>query len=417
MEGLRISRVIIFLNILLITIASLQFAPLRLTCKAESEKIWYVYDTIEPSLDEVKWVEKGGIQEAAAWIADGSWHQASMRQSLVNSNDIFVETYENFNWSLVRQIAEYYYARTFDTFDAFIEFVRSDPGQWLYLSWQIDTTWYGVSLDTTTVRTSYDETTSDAELWIWFHITRIPEYFVGEGRLESWLTGFDLTPISIGNLKIWEFHKDWNQNGISYNLRLEAPANMLSQHGENFTFTIGVSSYYQGYTFKIQQAIDINMPANTEVKEMSPFNMSIPRGNTASFVIARGDTYPASFTVVSGPPTKPLGQIIWENASVWLVTPAGWAAIATLSVLSVTGLRGRRIWRRSRLYHRMYNSMVTIYQLYSSDLMKFHQEMANVSSSIFQLLIQDKITDEQFERLLVRRDDLLQRAHGEQAKT
>lgn len=414
---MRISKVILFLNILVITIASLQFVPSRLTCRAESEKIWYVHDTIEPSLDEVKWVEEGGIQEAATWIADGSWHQASMRQSLVDSNDIFVETYENFNWSLVRQIAEYYYAMTFDTYDAFVQFVTSDPGQWLYLSWQIDTEWYGVPLNTTKVRSSYNETTSDAELWTWFHITRIPEYFVGEGRLESWLTGFDLTPVSIGNLKIWEFHKDWNQNGISYNLRFKAPANMLSQHGENFTFTIGVSSYYQGYTFKIQQAIDINMPASTEVKEMSPLNMSIPRGNTASFVIARGDTYPESFTVVSGPPTKPLGQIVWENASLWLVTPGGWAAIATLTVLSFTGLRGRRIWRRNRLYHRMYNSMVTIYHLYSSDLMKFHQEMANVSSSIFQLLIQDKITDEQFERLLVRRDDLLKRAHGEQAKT
>jgi len=102
---------------------------------------------------------------------------------------------------------------------------------------------------------------------------------------------------------------------------------------------------------------------------------------------------------------------------VWLVTPGGWAAIATLSVLGFTGLRGRRIWRRSSLYHRMYNSMVTIFHLYSTDLIKFHQEMANVSSSIFQLLIQDKITDEQFERLLVRRDDLLKRAYGEQSRT
>jgi hypothetical protein len=362
-------------------------------------------------------MEEGGIQQAALWIADGSWHQASMRQSLVGPNDIFVETYENFNWSLVRPIAEYFYSRVFDTFDVFAQFVRDDPAQWLYLSWQIDASWYGVSFNTTKTRYTYNETTFDAELWTWFHITHIPEYFVGEGRLESWLTGFDLTPISIGSLKLWEFHKDWNQNGISYSLRFKAPANILSQHGENFTFIIGVSSYYQGNTFKIQQVIDVNMPPSTEVKEMSPLNMSIFRGDTASFVIARGDTYPQSFAVVSGPPTKPLGQIVWENANVWLVTPGGWAAIATLSVLGFTGLRGRRIWRRSRLYHRMYNSMVTIYHLYSTDLIKFHQEMANVSSSIFQLLIQDKITDEQFERLLVRRDDLLKRAYGEQSRT
>jgi hypothetical protein len=409
-ERLKNSKVILFIGILAIT---LSFTLTPSICQAADEKIWYVHDTIEPSLDEVKWVEEGGTQEAPAWISDGSWYQASMRQSLVGPNDIFVETYEYFNWSLVRQIAEYYYGRTFDTYDAFVQFVKSDPGQWIYLSWQIDTEWYGVSFNTTKVKSSYNETTADAELWTYFHITRIPEYFVGEGRLESWLTGFDLTPVSIGSLELFEFHKDWSKNGISYNLRFKAPANMLSQHGENFTFTIGVSSYYRGYTFKIQQVIDINMPPNTEIKEMSPLNMSIPRGNTASFVIARGDTYPAQFSAVSGPPAKPLSQIVWEGASAWILTPGGWAAIATLTVLSFTGMRGRRIWRRSKLYHHLYNSMVTIYDLYSTDVIKFHQEMANVSTSIFKLLIEDKITDDQFEKLLVRRDDLLKRVHGE----
>jgi hypothetical protein len=64
----------------------------------------------------------------------------------------------------------------------------------------------------------------------------------------------------------------------------------------------------------------------------------------------------------------------------------------------------------------MYNSMVTIFDLYSSDIIKFHQEMANVSSSIFKLLIEDRITDEQFEKLLVRRDDLVKRVQGEPPK-
>jgi hypothetical protein len=61
----------------------------------------------------------------------------------------------------------------------------------------------------------------------------------------------------------------------------------------------------------------------------------------------------------------------------------------------------------------MYNGMVAIYDLYSGDLIKFHQEMANVSNQIFKLLIEDKITDDQFEKLLVRRDDLLKRVQGE----
>jgi hypothetical protein len=55
----------------------------------------------------------------------------------------------------------------------------------------------------------------------------------------------------------------------------------------------------------------------------------------------------------------------------------------------------------------------SIYDLYSGDVIKFHQEMANASNQIFKLLIEDKITDDQFERLLVRRDDLLKRVQGE----
>ena len=411
------TNVFIYFGLFAIISALLGLVVTQTICQAAEEKIWYVHDTIEPSLDEVRWVEEGGIDEAPGWISDGSWYHASMRQSLVGPSNIFVETYEFFNWTLVRQIAEYYYGATFDSFDSFVSYVSSQPDQWLYFSWQVDTEWYGVSFNTTKVRYSYNDTTSEAELWTYFHITRIPEYFAGEGKLENWLTGFDLTPVSTGSLTLWELHKEWGRSGVYYNLRFKAPANILSQHGDNYTATLPVSSYYQGNTFKIQQAIDINMPANTEVKETSPVSMAVSRANTASFVIPRGEKYPRAFTVLSGPPAKSFNQVIWENASLWVLTPGGWAAIATLIVLSWTAFRGRRFWTRSRLYHRMYNSMVTIYDLYSEDVLRFHQEMANVSTSIFKLLIEDKINDEQFEKLLVRRDDLFKRAHGDQTKS
>jgi hypothetical protein len=269
---------------------------------------------------------------------------------------------------------------------------------------------YGIIFNTTEIDYSFDDANSEAELWTSFHVTRVPEYFIGSERLENWLVGFDLTPISTGNLKLYEFRQDSAMNGSYYNLYFKAPANILAQHGDNFTLRIGVASSYQGYIFKIQQVIDINMPPNTEIREASPSNMSLLRGNTATFVIARGDTYPASFTVVSGPPTKSLSQTVWESASVWFLTPGGWAAIASLLVLSYTGLRGRRIWGRNRMYHRLYKSMVTLYDLYSRDLPRFHQEMDNMSKSIIRMLVEDRITDEQFEKLLKRRDDLVERS-------
>jgi len=377
--------------------------------QSADQKVWYVHDTIDPSVDEVKWREEGAIDEAQPWIADGSWFDMSKRESLVSANDIFVSMYERFNWSQVQEI----YGLPFATFDEFTQHLIDNPVYWLKDMWEIDTVWYGISANTTDFNYSFDEASSEAQLWTWFHITRIPEYFVGSERLSNWLVGFDLTAVSVGNLKMYEFYEDSNIAGTHYSLYYKAPANLLSQHGDNFTLTIGVAPAYIGYKFNAQQVIDINMPANTEIKEMSPQNLSsIPRGNTATFVISKDDPLPVSYVVVSGPQSKGFNQVLWENTSLWILTPGGWAAIASLTVLVYTGFRGRRIWRRSKLYHRMYNTMVTIYDLYAADIVKFHQEMANVSSSIFKLLIEDRITDEQFEKLLVRRDDLISRVQG-----
>jgi hypothetical protein len=45
--------------------------------------------------------------------------------------------------------------------------------------------------------------------------------------------------------------------------------------------------------------------------------------------------------------------------------------------------------------------------MYSKDLLRFHQEMENISRTIIRMLVEDKINDEQFEKLLKRRDDLM----------
>ncbi len=66
------------------------------------------------------------------------------------------------------------------------------------------------------------------------------------------------------------------------------------------------------------------------------------------------------------------------------------------------------------MYHRLYRSMVTLYDLYSKDEAKFRAEINGASKTIFKMMVEDKITDEQFEKLLTRRDDLLERAQKEQ---
>lgn len=378
--------------------------------KASEENIWYVHDVINPSIGEVHWSEEGATRETPPWISDRSWIRASMSQSLVGPNDIFVNIYEQFDWLLVRPVAEAYYGTTFSSFSMFEKTIAQNPGPWLRMSWQIDTHWYGVPLDTTKVVFSFDDSTQIAELWTWLHITRVPEYLVGEGILENWLTGFDLTPVSIGSLTLWEVHKDWNVNGTYYNLRFEAPADVLTQHGSTFNCTVPVARSYWGNTLKIQQVIDINMPVDTEAKTASPSDMAVFKGNTATLLIFFGDTYPALFSVTSGPLSKSLGQMILDNTAMTLLSPATWAAIGSLIVLSFTAARGRRIWRQNKRYHRIYNGMVTIYDLYSQDAVKLATEMDNLSKASIKMLLDDQITDEQFEKLLKRRDDLIERS-------
>jgi hypothetical protein len=397
---------LIYLGIFAVLILVLRLTLSPSYSQSSDQKIGYIHDIIEPSVDEVKWSEEGGIEVAPTWISDGMWHAVSIQQSLVSSGDIFVSWYESFNWSLVHD----YYGLPFVSAEDFGSNLTANAMWWLNYMWKIDTDWSGISANTSKVIVTSNDTTSTFELSLWFHITRIPEYFVSHGGLQGWLAGFDLTPVSTGALTAWEFHEDWNQIGVHYNLYFKAPAHVLSEHEDNFTFSIGVSSFYQGAAFNTSQIIDVNMPANTEIKETSPSSMAVQKGNTASFVKAPEDTYPEAFTVVSGAPAKSLSQIIADDASLWFFTPGGWAAIGSLLVLSFTGLRGRRILNRNKLYHRLYKGMVSIYDMYSKDLLKFHQEMENMSRTIIKMLVEDKINDEQFEKLLKRRDDLMIRA-------
>jgi hypothetical protein len=404
-RSLKTSRLLFHLAILIVLLLALRLTVALSYSQVGGQKIAYIQDTIEPSLDGVKWSEEGGIEVTPTWISDGMWNAVSIQQSLVDPGDIFVSWYESFNWSLVN----YYYGLPFAFVEDFGNNLTASPLWWLNSMWKIDPDWSGISANTSKVMFDFNYTTSTFELSMWFHITRIPEYFVGHGGLQSWLAGFDLTSVSTGALTAWEFHEDWNKIGLHYNLYFKAPAHLLIQHEDNYTFSIGVQSLYVDRAFNTSQTINVNMPADTEIKETSPSSMAVQKSNTASFVKAPEDTYPQVFAVVSGPRAKSLSQIIADDASLWFFTPGGWAAIASLLVLSYTGLRGRRILNRNNLYHRLYKGMVSVYDMYPKDLLKFHQEMDNISRAIIKLLVEDKINDEQFEKLLKRRDDLMTR--------
>jgi len=381
-------------------LSSLAFSP------TTSGQVWNISDIINPTLDNVEWIEEGNYSKPSSWISDGRWYEAHSRQTLVKSNDVFVSLSESFNWTAVKEGL----SQEYSSFDEFKNEISSNATWWLKYSWGIDVNWHGVPLDRIKVRTEFNATTFRAELYMWLHITNIPEYILGEKRLETWLTGFDLTAISVGKLESLQWYEDDTASGRYYYIYFKAPSNLLSQHKDTYSLILDVSPQYQGKTYDVDQKIQISMPSNTEVRSASPSSMSTWSGNTVTFTIHAGNRYPMEFSVTSGPAIKDVTQSFLESAGRWLIEPSTWVAFATLAVLLYTSFRGKRIWSRRKTYYRLYRSMVNIYDHYSLNFAQFYQEIENLSRSITKYFIEDKITDDQFDKLLTRRDDLIERA-------
>lgn len=85
---------------------------------------------------------------------------------------------------------------------------------------------------------------------------------------------------------------------------------------------------------------------------------------------------------------------------------------AFLSMIAIiyTAVRGKRVWDQQKRYHRLYWSMVSLYDHYTGDYAKFYQEIDDLSESITRYFVDDKLNDTQFDKLLTRRDDLITRA-------
>jgi hypothetical protein len=130
-------RLLIYLGISVVLLVALRLTLSPSYSQSSNQKIGYIHDIIEPSLDEVKWSEEGGIEVAPTWISDGMWNAVSIQQSLVSPGDIFVSWYESFNWSLVRG----YYGLSFVSAEDFGNNLTANVMWWLNYMWKVDTDW------------------------------------------------------------------------------------------------------------------------------------------------------------------------------------------------------------------------------------------------------------------------------------
>jgi hypothetical protein len=127
--------------------------------------------------------------------------------------------------------------------------------------------------------------------------------------------------------------------------------------------------------------------------------------------VNEGQMYPSSFSVTSGPPIKEFTQVFLENITSWVTDPSYWEVFGSLIAIVYGAFSGKRMWSRRKTYYRLYRSMVRVYDHYSTDVSKFDEEIDNLSKAITQYFIEGKINDNQFDRLLSRRDDLIHRVN------
>jgi hypothetical protein len=221
------------------------------------------------------------------------------------------------------------------------------------------------------------------------------------------LAGFRITELYIGSLENLNMFEWYTNYSTFYKIYFVTAANLMSKFEDTYSFLIegresGISN--------IVQEIQISMPSETQIQSASPSNMANFSENIVTFTVYEDDTHPESFSVTSGPQIKSFSQIFIESARRWVIEPSTWVAFFSLVAIVYTTIRGKRVWDRQKTYYRLYRSMVNLYDHYSEDFAKFNQELEDLSKSITKYFIENNINDTQFDKLLSRRDDLLERA-------
>ena len=412
----------IFICILYLSI-TLAFTTNAVFSSLNNDQVWEIFDTITPTLDKIQWQEEGNAGPPS-WIEDGRWYYANSRIILVKSGHyLFASFSESFNWSAVNASFEEDGWHTYPSFEAFRTDVMNNPHWWLLYSWGLNANWLGITVNTTKVEIELPggPGTSEALMRISCQITNIPGFFIGEREVDMGLgrlklpsplfAGFDLTTIYIGDFEALQWIENYGPGHRHYKIYFETPANLLTKYKDQYSLILRIDPPHVGKIHDFHRLINITMPSDTEVLDASPANISHYSGNIIVFDLTQADRYPESFYGTSGPPIKSFSQIFVESFFIVVGDPSAWLAFVSLLAIGYTGFQGRRVWSRRKTYYRLYRSMVSLYNRYAHNFDKLFDEIEKLSMSITAYFVEDKITDDQFDKLLARRDDLLERAN------
>lgn len=206
---------------------------------------------------------------------------------------------------------------------------------------------------------------------------------------------FDLYKVDLGKIEVYEYYYDSTKSGQSVYLHLKAPSTILKQAGERYEATISIAPQFQNTTSDEERMMTFVMPPTTEVETIGPSATGSFKGNVATFTISTGTKFPASFTVTSGPHEKDVAELLVEN----LTSPDRILVMAGVATLIFSSFQGATMLRRRKTYYRTAKLIARVYEENRDNREALSSELTSIHDSLYRMFVEDKITDEQFEKL------------------
>lgn len=316
------------------------------------------------------------------------WIEFHQREHFISYNEIFIEFSEKFEWEKVNSNPDL--GLGFLSWESFTENLTKTSSWWLEYSWGLRSGWYGIVENETTVVT--ERFGKIVTITIRCHIRDVSEYLIGHSLMNS---VFDFYSVDLGKIEVYEYYYDSTKSGQSVYLHLKAPSTILQQVREKYKAIISIAPQFQNTTSSEERVITFVMPPTTEVESVEPSTTGVFKDNLAVFTVSTGTKFPSSFTVVSGPPKKSLAELLTET----LTSPDRILVIAGVVTLLVSSFQGAMLLRRRKAYSRTARLIARIYEENKGKREALNSELTSIHDSLYRMFVEDKITDEQFERL------------------
>jgi len=348
---------------------------------------WQSNETVILTLGKVDLTERRSTK-AQSFAHLLGWIEFHQREHFISYDEIFIELSEKFEWEKVNSNPDL--GLGFPYWKSFAENLTKSPSWWLEYSWGLSSDWYGIAEKETSVITEKDG--GIASVTIRCHVRDVSEYIIGHSLINS---VFDLYSVDLGKIEVYEYYYDSTKSGQSVYLHLKAPSTILQQVKDKYKATISIAPQFQNTVSDEERLMIFAMPPTTEVESVEPSTMGSPKDNVATFTISAGIRFPDSFTIISGPPKKSITELLVEN----LTSPDRILVIAGVATLLVSGFQGASMLRRRKTYARTAKLIARVYEENRENREALNRELTSIHDSLYRMFVEDKITDEQFEKL------------------